>query len=70
MIITLENGQISKKIFEGDLIAVVKNGKFIGYGEILSRLSDVVLVKLENKCSKTFTELYGEDIPYDFRIDD
>lgn len=69
MIISLANTQSTKKLSEGDLIALTKNDKFIGYGQIITLLSDRVLLKLDNRASKTFNEIYFEDLPYDFQIE-
>ncbi|MCX7923596.1 MAG: hypothetical protein N3B21_16530 [Clostridia bacterium] len=58
----------AKNVYEGDLIALTKNDKFIGYGEVLVVLKDAVLVKVDKSTGKVFNEIYGEDIPCDMEI--
>ncbi|TYQ16795.1 UNVERIFIED_CONTAM: hypothetical protein Cloal_3368 [Acetivibrio alkalicellulosi] len=53
---------------EGDLIAITKNDKHMGYGTVKIILEDKVLIDVDNKVKKVFTELYGELIPHDLDI--
>lgn len=63
MIVTFSRPQ--GKLFEGDLIALTKNGRHIGYGTVKIILEDKVLLEVDNGAEKTFNELYGEAIPFD-----
>lgn len=51
-----------------DLIALTKDGIFVGYAEVVEILFEYVLLNIDNKASKMFNELNGETIPYDFDI--
>ncbi len=59
----------TKKLHEGDLIALTRDDKFIGYGEVITVLESGVLVKADTRASKTFNEIYGEAIPFELELD-
>ncbi|MCX7747981.1 MAG: hypothetical protein N2645_14020 [Clostridia bacterium] len=65
MIITFPK---SKNLTEGDLIALTKNNKFIGYGEVMAVLKESILVNVDKSASKVFNEIFYENIPYNFEI--
>jgi hypothetical protein len=55
-------------LHEGDLIALTRDGRFIGYGTVVTVIDNSVLLDIGKQACKAFNELDGESIPYDFEI--
>ena len=58
-----------KKMSEGDLIALTKNGRFVGFATVKVELEDRLLVEVDKAAERTFNELYGENISFSLEID-
>ncbi|PYG88220.1 hypothetical protein LY28_01560 [Ruminiclostridium sufflavum DSM 19573] len=60
--------QCEKREFikQDDLIAITRDGRFIGYGKVTAILEKHVLVDIDKAASKSLFEIFSEDIPYDF----
>lgn len=67
MLITLP---ISKEVKENDLLALTKNDKFIGYGVVKTILNENIILDVDKKVGQMFNELDGEQIPYNFKIEE
>lgn len=63
MIIRFPNAP-AKNIREGDLIAITRDDRFVGYGQIVTILEEWVLVDVDKNAGKTFNEIFGEAIPH------
>lgn len=67
MLITLP---ISKEVKENDLLALTKDDKFIGYGVVKTILNENIILDVDKKVGQMFNELDGEQIPYNFKIEE
>ena len=68
MLISVPNSPDYTGLNEGDLIALTKDDRFIGYAKVFSITSDNIILDADKKIWKTFNELIGESIPFDFDI--
>lgn len=55
-------------LYKDDLIALTKDGKFKGYGQVIEILDKSVLMDIDKQAIKMFNELEMENIPYNFDI--
>jgi hypothetical protein len=69
MLMTLPNSQDFQKYKDGDIIAITKNSKFIGYAIIYSKLLNTVILDVDKNTCKLFNELIDECIPFNFSLD-
>ncbi|NJD03875.1 MAG: hypothetical protein FIA99_15030 [Ruminiclostridium sp.] len=68
MLLNVPNNPDYIGLNEGDLIALTKDDKFIGYAKIFSITSRYIILDADKKIWKVFNELIGESIPFDFDI--
>ncbi|KNY28659.1 hypothetical protein [Pseudobacteroides cellulosolvens] len=69
MLMTLPNSSDFDRYSEGDIIAITKNSKFIGYASVYSKLLNNVILDVDKNIWKLFNELVLECIPFDFNLD-
>lgn len=67
MIITLPRSA-QRALSEGDLIALTKDSRFIGYGEILTILDSTVMIDVDKRAAKVLNEIFDELIPFSIEI--
>ncbi|HEX9059790.1 MAG TPA: hypothetical protein VF941_06400 [Clostridia bacterium] len=66
MIITIPKPQ--RELSDGDLIALTKEGKFIGYGTVEAVLDSSVMLDIDKRVNKLMNELFGESIPFSLEV--
>lgn len=66
MIITIPKPK--RKLLDGDLVALTKEGKFIGYGTVEAVLDSFVMLDIDKRVHKLMNELFGESIPFSLEI--
>lgn len=69
MLMTLPNSSDFERYSDGDIIAITKNSKFIGYASVYSKLFNTVILDVDKNIWKLFNELVLECIPFDFNLD-
>lgn len=69
MLLSVPNSPNYSNLAEGDLIALTKDDKFIGYAIVHIKLDSTIVLDADKKVVKAFNELIGEDIPFSFNID-
>ncbi|MCX8129468.1 MAG: hypothetical protein N3I35_05130 [Clostridia bacterium] len=68
MLISVPNNPGYTGLKESDLIALTKNDRFIGYATVFSITPSQIILSADKQVCRTFNELIGEAIPFDFDI--
>lgn len=68
MLLSVPSSPDYSSLTEGDLIALTRDDKFIGYATVHIKLDSTIVLDADKKVVKAFNELIGEDIPFSFDI--